>query len=122
MEWPEWDLDTAAGAAFLIALMGWAPTAVDLSTWNSIWTLERIEASGYRPTLRETLREFNLGYGVSAPPGVWLFDARCLAASPHGRVVAVRKRGFAAGIVGLYAKSIGPWSAPIMGAAASAPC
>ena len=28
--------------------------------------LERIKASGYRPTLRETLREFNLGYGVSA--------------------------------------------------------
>ena len=28
---------------FIIALMGWMPTAVDLSSWNSLWTIERIK-------------------------------------------------------------------------------
>ena len=26
---------------FLIPLMGWMPTAVDLSSWNSLWTVEK---------------------------------------------------------------------------------
>lgn len=51
---------------FIIALMGWMPTAVDLSTWNSIWTLERIKQTDYLPTLKETLKEFNIGYWISA--------------------------------------------------------
>ena len=25
--------------------MGWMPTAVDLSTWNSIWTIEKLKIS-----------------------------------------------------------------------------
>jgi Mn2+/Fe2+ NRAMP family transporter len=38
-EGPEiWSLSTIP---FAIALMGWMPTAVDLSTWNSLWTLEK---------------------------------------------------------------------------------
>ena len=52
--------------AFTIALMGWMPTAVDLSVWNSLWTLARIRQTGYRPTVREVLFEFRLGYGISA--------------------------------------------------------
>ena len=36
---------------FIIALMGWMPTAVDLSSWNSLWTLERIKQTNFKPTL-----------------------------------------------------------------------
>ena len=60
-----WSWTTPAGIAFVIALMGWMPSAVDLSTWNSFWTLERIRTSGYKPTLSETLKEFNAGYAIS---------------------------------------------------------
>jgi hypothetical protein len=28
--------------------MGWMPTAVDISAWNSIWTVERIRESQYK--------------------------------------------------------------------------
>ena len=38
--------------AFLIPLMGWMPTAVDLSSWNSLWTIEKIKTSGYHPKLK----------------------------------------------------------------------
>ena len=51
---------------FIIALMGWMPTAVDLSSWNSIWTLERIKQTNFKPTLNQTIFEFNIGYLSSA--------------------------------------------------------
>ena len=31
-----------SGIFFLIALMGWMPTAIDLSSWNSLWTLQEL--------------------------------------------------------------------------------
>jgi len=103
---------------FVIALMGWMPTAVDLSTWNSIWTLERIEASGYRPTLKETLREFNVGFLVSGVLALGFLTLGALLLHHTGETLPDDSAGFAAGIVSLYAKSMGSWSAPVMGLAA----
>ena len=104
--------------AFLIALMGWMPTAVDLSTWNSIWTLERIKSSGYRPTLRETLREFNVGFAISAALALGFLTLGALLMHRTGETLPDSSASFAARIVGLYAKQFGAWSGPIMGLAA----
>ena len=46
--------------------MGWMPTAVDLSSWNSLWTLERIKQTKFKPSLDQTIFEFNMGYIFSA--------------------------------------------------------
>ena len=51
---------------FVIALMGWMPTAVDLSAWTSIWTVERMKQTNNKPTLRQALLDFKIGYWVSA--------------------------------------------------------
>ena len=56
------DLWNDSGIFFLIALMGWMPTAIDLSSWNSLWTIARIKQTGFRPKLKETLTEFRIGY------------------------------------------------------------
>ncbi len=37
------ELWNTSGIFFLLALMGWMSTAVDLSSWNSLWTLERMK-------------------------------------------------------------------------------
>jgi Mn2+/Fe2+ NRAMP family transporter len=50
------------GVAFLIALMGWMPIPIDAAAWQSIWTVERIKQTGYKPKLKEVLFDFNLGY------------------------------------------------------------
>ena len=55
-----------SGIFFLIALMGWMPTAIDLSSWNSLWTMARIKQTGFRPKLKETLAEFRIGYFVTS--------------------------------------------------------
>ena len=73
--------------------MGWMPTAVDLSTWNSIWTLERIKQTGYHPELRSTLREFNVGYIASGLLAVissdWVHWCHTPTERPAGRYGSV---------------------------------
>ena len=107
-----------AGLAFLIALMGWMPTAVDLSTWNSIWTLERIKQTGYHPELRSTLREFNVGYIASGLLAVIFLGLGALVLYTDGTALPDGTAAFAAGIVSLYTEAIGEWSRWIIGAAA----
>ena len=107
-----------AGLAFLIALMGWMPTAVDLSTWSSIWTLERIKQTGYHPELKATLREFNAGYIGSAILAILFLGLGALLLFTEGTELPQGTAVFAAGIVGLYTEAIGEWSQWIIGAAA----
>lgn len=112
------ELWTTGGVAFLIALMGWMPTAVDLSTWNSLWTLERIKSSGYRPTLRQTLREFNLGYWISAGLSICFVTLGAYLIYGTGTTMPTSSAAFSQAVVSLYTKSIGPWSQYIIGTAA----
>ena len=113
-----WSWMTPAGITFVIALMGWMPSAVDLSTWNSFWTLERIRTSGYKPTLKETLTEFNAGYAISVVLAIGFLVLGTLLLYRTEATLPDGSAAFASGIVSLYAQAMGEWSAPIMGAAA----
>ena len=95
---------------FIIALMGWMPTAVDLSSWNSLWTLERIKQTKFKPSLKQTIFEFNLGYVFSAvlslcfvTLGAYLMYGTDLTFSNSSSL-------FANQVIKLYTKSIGSWS------------
>lgn len=110
----DWNTDVL----FLIALMGWMPTAVDLSTWNSLWTIERIKQTGYKPSLRETLFDFNFGYLVSAilsicfiTLGAYIFFGTDISLSSSSGT-------FANQVVQLFTTSIGQWSYIVIATAA----
>ena len=109
---------SGAGLAFLIALMGWMPTAVDLSTWNSIWTLERIKQTNYHPPLRDTLREFNVGFLLSGGLALLFLGLGALLFYAHQVEFPEGTAAFAAGVVKLYTQVIGSWSWWIIAAAA----
>jgi len=102
-----WD---AANITFLIALMGWMPTAVDISAWNSLWTLERIKTSGYKPTLRETLREFNLGYWASAFLSICFVTLGAFLMFGTGKAMPNSSALFASKVISLYTETMGNWS------------
>ncbi|MCB0479055.1 MAG: divalent metal cation transporter [Crocinitomicaceae bacterium] len=95
---------------FLFALMGWMPTAVDLSAWNSLWTVERIKETGYQPTLKETLFDFNFGYIVSALLAVVFLSLGTLLVYETGQEIPGQAVPFADFVVNIYTKSIGDWS------------
>lgn len=95
---------------FIIALMGWMPTAVDLSAWNSLWTLERIKQTRYRPSMKETLADFNLGYLVSAVLSLCFVTLGAYMLHGSGRELPNSSSDFANAVVNLYTNYIGEWS------------
>lgn len=106
------------GILFLIALMGWMPTAVDLSAWNSLWTVERMEETGYRPTLKETLGDFNFGYLVSAVLSICFVTLGAFMLYGTNTELPDRSDQFANAVVSLYTEYIGNWSYLLISAAA----
>lgn len=109
-----WD---KAGILFIIALMGWMPTALDLSSWNSLWTIERIKQTGYHPTLKETLVDFNFGYIVSALLSICFLTLGAFMIYGTGIEMPTAGHLFANSVVNLYTQTIGQWSYFIIAAA-----
>lgn len=99
-----------ASFPFIIALMGWMPTAVDLSTWNSLWTLERIKDSGYRPSLKETLLEFNLGYWISAFLSICFVTLGAFLVFSSNEVMPQGNIPFTGKVIQLFTQTFGTWS------------
>lgn len=114
---PEFSFGSAA-LPFVISLMGWMPTAVDLSVWNSLWTLERIKQTGYKPTLKETLFDFRLGYLISALLAILFLVIGAWMMYGTGIELVNSPAGFAIQITTLFTSLIGSWSWVIIGASA----
>jgi len=95
---------------FIIALMGWMPTAVDLSSWNSLWTLERIKQTKFKPSLKQTIFEFNLGYVFSAVLSLCFVTLGAYLMYGTDSTFSNSSSLFANQVIKLYTKSIGSWS------------
>lgn len=102
---------------FIIALMGWMPTAVDLSTWNSIWTIEKIKQSGYKPTVNEAVFEFNIGYFISAALSLCFVLLGAYLVFGTGKQMPEKSAAFASEVVNLYTANLGTWTWPIIASA-----
>lgn len=104
--------------AFLIPLMGWMPTAIDLSTWNSTWTVEKIKQSGYHPTVKESSKEFQIGYWISAFLAVLFLSIGALLVFGSDKVVPQGGVAFSGFIVELFKEGIGTWAGTFISIAA----
>ena len=107
-----------AGIFFLLALMGWMPTALDLSSWNSLWTLERIRQTGYKPKLRQTIFEFRFSYVITAVLGVMFVTLGSQIFFGSGQELSSDSADFAGQVVAIYTQTIGQWSQVIIAASA----
>lgn len=105
------------GPVFLIALMGWMPTAVDLSVWNSLWTKEKMK--GERSLVpKQVIREFNFGYLLSALLSVVFLLLGAYALYGNGEEFASSALTFANQLISIYTQSMGGWSYYIIALAA----
>jgi Mn2+/Fe2+ NRAMP family transporter len=113
-------LATVATTLFVAALVGWMPTPLDVSVWQSQWTVAKIRDTGYQPTQGQALLDFNIGYVAT------LVLALCFlilgAAVMHGSGVDFKEDpvAFAEQIIALYKQSLGDWSGYVVGIAALA--
>jgi len=112
------ELWNISGIFFLLALMGWMPTALDLSSWNSLWTLERMKQTNYKPKLKETLFEFRLTYFITGILAVMFVILGTFIFYGSGEELPNNNSLFANKIVTLYTQTIGEWSYIIIAASA----
>jgi Mn2+/Fe2+ NRAMP family transporter len=108
----------SSGIFFLIALMGWMPSAIDISVWSSLWTLERAKQTGYKPKLKESLLDFNIGYIGTAVISLCFLTLGALVIFGSGEELAKSGGEFARQFISMYTKSIGGWSKYIITIAA----
>lgn len=101
---------TVSGVAFLIALMGWMPIPIDASTWQSIWTVERMKQTGYKPRLNELLFDFNLGYIGAAVIALCFLVLGALVMYGSGEPFATSAAGFSNQLIELYTVALGNWA------------
>lgn len=99
-----------AGVSFLIALMGWMPIPIDAAAWHSLWTLERERQTQYRPKLKESLLDFNIGYLGAAFLSLGFLALGALVMYGSGEDYASSGAAFASQLISLYTESLGDWS------------
>ena len=107
-----------AGIFFIIALMGWMPMPVDISSWHSLWTLERIKQTKFKPLLKETLLDFNSAYLITALLAIVFVILGAYIFFGTAETLPNNNSLFANKIVSLYTETIGQWSHIIISASA----
>lgn len=111
---------TVVPVAFLLALVGWMPSPIDVAVWSSLWTLAKDRTTGVRTSVEAARRDFLIGY---VGTGVLALAFLTLGATVlHQADVALSDSGavFATQFVDLYSQTLGSWSRPIVLVAAVA--
>jgi Mn2+/Fe2+ NRAMP family transporter len=108
------DIGTVVSFAFILALAGWMPSALDISVWNSLWTLAKAKEEGESPSVKIALLDFNIGYiGTSILAfGFLLLGAAVMFGS--GTQFSAAGTGFSVQLVDLYSATLGEWLRPVI--------
>ncbi len=83
------------------------PIPIDAAAWHSLWTLEREKQTRYRPKLKESLWDFNIGYIGAALLSLGFLALGTLVMFGSGEEYASSGAVFAGQLIGLYTESLG---------------
>lgn len=117
--WPCSDIFTGKQLLFVAALVGWMPSAIDISVWHSLWTLARRRDAGPAP-VKDTLLDFDIGYFGTALLALCFLLLGAGVMHGKGVEIAAGAGGFASQIINLYAQTLGEWARPVIGVCAFA--
>lgn len=99
-----------AGVLFLITLVGWMPTAVETSSWLSLWNVEKYKVTQKKPPLNEALREFNSGYIITSVLAFFFLTIGCMTLYGSGNGLSGNAVVFADQVITLFTTHIGNWA------------
>lgn len=100
----------------IIALMGWMPTALDISSWSSLWTVEKMKDESI--TIADTKFDFNLGYIITALLALVFLVLGAKTLYPSSIELLDTAVGFANQLLGIFTSTIGNWSFYVVAVAA----
>lgn len=98
------------GILFLIGLMGWMPTTVEASSWVSLWSIEKWKSENQKPSLRESLQEFNVGYIMTGILALFFLTIGWLTLYGTNTELSGNAVTFADQVVNLFTTHIGSWA------------
>lgn len=98
---------SGSGLLFLIAFLGWMPAPLDISIWHSIWTLEKNKIQVKRPSLSESLFDFNVGYIATTFFALCFVGLGALVMFGTGIEFSNQGGAFAGQLIQLYTSNLG---------------
>jgi Mn2+/Fe2+ NRAMP family transporter len=109
-----------AGLIFIAALVGYMPSPMDASVWQSLWTKAKAREARQSFAPQDVRNDFIFGYTGC------VILALCFlllgAGLIHSRGIAVENSAgaFTSQLIGLYTEVLGDWSRPLIGLGALA--
>ena len=107
-----------AGLALTISLIGFMPTGLEVSAMHSIWSVEKIKQTGYHPTLKESLFDFNLGYIFTSILAFMFMTIGAFTVFGSGQLLDGNSIEFSNKLIEVFTSSLGSWSYWIIAVAA----
>ena len=108
----------AVELTFLIAFLGWMPAPLDVSTWHSLWTLEKSKESKIPLDSKKSLLDFNVGYVMTVFLGICFMSLGALVMYHSDEEISSSASVFAKQLISLYTDNLGKGAAIFVGIAA----
>ncbi|MEM6632215.1 MAG: hypothetical protein AAF694_21240 [Bacteroidota bacterium] len=115
---PNFQIFEGAALALMVSLIGWMPTGMESSTFNSIWVVDKMRTTQYRPTLQETLFDFRLGYGFTLVLALMFLTIGAFTVYGSGEELTGNSTQFSNKLLSVFTANLGQWAYPIFAAAA----
>lgn len=112
--WPATEASRVISLGFILALVGFMPSAVESSIMHSLWTLAKDRAAGRRMSVATATLDFRVGYvGTSILAFAFLVLGTAVM---HGSGQQFSPQGavFSTQLVDLYVATLGTWTRPLV--------
>ncbi len=103
---------------FLIAFIGWMPSPIDVSVWSSVWSVAKYKQLGFKPSLKQSLLDFKIGYVGTTILALGFLLLGALIIHGNGEELSSNGAVFAEQLINMYTVSIGSWAKIIISIAA----
>lgn len=101
-----------AALPFLVSLMGWMPAPIEISTINSLWSVEKRKTVDFNE--EDALFDFNVGYIGTAILAFFFLALGALIQYGNGKPVQGASAAYIAQFVSMYASALGAWAKPLI--------
>ena len=103
---------------FLVTFIGWMPAPIDIVVWGSLWSQSKNSELTKKPSIKEALIEFRVGYFGTMFIAAAFLALGALIMNQSGETPSASGPVFADQLINLYTQSIGQWAYPVISIAA----
>ena len=92
---------------FLIAFLGWMPAPIDVSIWQSLWTIEKQKDKTTVFNTKQAIFDFNIGFVTTLILGIFFVALGTLVMFNSGETFSGSAVQFSQQLIFLYTKNLG---------------